>query len=172
MTKYPSKLTYKEKRFFHQLEEYLDTKLYFYGSIIRNDYIPGKSDIDVSIFTGNETSMKMKLLHYLHAPKSAFEKIVWKYEDTILYGYKIKCNQYVGVNCEIVIYNKVYKDLLLKELYLPITNSFYLSSFLLKILKFFYYQLPILPSKLYSRIKRFILNDLMGKKETVFITLP
>ena len=49
-----NELPYKLKRFFYKLENDLDTKLYFYGSIQRNDYVAGKSDIDVSIFTDND----------------------------------------------------------------------------------------------------------------------
>ena len=42
------------KDFFKRLENYLDDELYFYGSVNRSDYIHGKSDIDVAIFTDNE----------------------------------------------------------------------------------------------------------------------
>ena len=38
------------KKFFYNLSEYLDTKLLYYGSVQRSDYVPGKSDIDVIIF--------------------------------------------------------------------------------------------------------------------------
>ena len=35
--------------FFKELSDYIDTPLYFYGSVQRNDYFPGNSDIDVDI---------------------------------------------------------------------------------------------------------------------------
>ena len=64
--------------FFKELTNYIDTPLYFYGSIQRNDYFPGNSDIDVDIFTDNPTSMISKLQHFLHIKKSKFKKIIWR----------------------------------------------------------------------------------------------
>ena len=59
------------KKFFYNLSEYLDTKLLYYGSVQRSDYVPGKSDIDVVIFTDNEFSLMNKLQHYLHLNKKS-----------------------------------------------------------------------------------------------------
>ena len=42
------------KKFFYDLKNYLDTDLYFYGSVNRPDYVHDKSDIDIGIFTDNE----------------------------------------------------------------------------------------------------------------------
>ena len=66
------------KKFFIDLKNYLDTELYFYGSVNRSDYVPEKSDIDVAIFTDNEYSIMTKLQHYLHINRDAFDKIIWK----------------------------------------------------------------------------------------------
>ena len=44
-----NKLSPETKQFFDKLSSYLDTKLYFYGSVQRDDYFDGKSDIDVDI---------------------------------------------------------------------------------------------------------------------------
>ena len=93
------------KKFFYELQDYLDEDLYFYGSVNRSDYVHGKSDIDIAIFTDNENSIMSKLQHYLHAPKKAFDKIVRKIEGTMIYGYKIKCEKYIDSKCEISIYN-------------------------------------------------------------------
>ena len=41
------------RQFFKDLSEYLDTKLYFFGSVQRPDYFPGKSDIDIFLQTMN-----------------------------------------------------------------------------------------------------------------------
>ena len=53
------------KKFFINLQNYLDTELYFYGSVIRNDYVKNKSDVDLCIFTDNEQSILNKLKFYL-----------------------------------------------------------------------------------------------------------
>jgi predicted nucleotidyltransferase len=78
------------KNFFNRLKNYLDTDLYFYGSVTRSDYVPGKSDIDVAIFTDNEYSTMSKLQHFLHVKRSDFDKVVWKLNSKMIYGYKIK----------------------------------------------------------------------------------
>ena len=40
-----------KKIFLKKLEQYIENKLYFFGSIQRLDYFEDKSDIDVCIFT-------------------------------------------------------------------------------------------------------------------------
>ena len=55
-------LTQNEEVFFENLSLYIDKEIYFYGSIWRHDYIKGKSDIDIDIFTDNESSTIQKLL--------------------------------------------------------------------------------------------------------------
>ena len=79
-----------QKTFFDKLSNYLDTKLYFFGSIQRNDYFPGSSDIDVDIFTENENSTIAKLSNYLKVNKHEFKKVVWKLNTTseVITGYK------------------------------------------------------------------------------------
>ena len=57
------------KKFFNDLKNYLDTDLYFYGSVNRRDYVHNKSDIDIGIFTDNEYSMMTKIQHFLHVKK-------------------------------------------------------------------------------------------------------
>jgi len=171
MNKIREDLPKKIKDFFYKLGDYLDTDLYFYGSVTRSDYVPGKSDIDVAIFTDNEQSLISKLQHILHVKRNTFEKIVWKLNGQMFYGYKIKCEKYTGINCEIAIYNNQYKEVLLDEFTKPIRNNSIMITILLFLLKTFYYQLPLLPTKLYSDLKRYVLNELMGKKETVFFVL-
>jgi predicted nucleotidyltransferase len=57
------------EKFFKKLSDYLDTKIYFYGSIQRNDYFPNSSDIDADIFTDNESSIINKLQNFLGVKK-------------------------------------------------------------------------------------------------------
>ena len=60
------------KKFFYNLSEYLDTKMLYFGSVQRSDYVPGKSDIDVDIFTDNENSIIGKMQHFLGVSKKDF----------------------------------------------------------------------------------------------------
>lgn len=158
-------LPQKTKDFFKKMENYLDTQLVFYGSVIRTDYVPGKSDIDVAVFTDNENSIMSKLQHFLHVKRSEFDKVVWKLDGKMIYGYKIKI---LEQNAEIAIYNNDFKDILIEELNKPIINKTFLTTTLLLLLKLFYYQLPLIPTDLYLKCKRYVLNDMMGKKESVF----
>ncbi len=158
-------LPQKTKDFFKKMENYLDTQLVFYGSVIRSDYVPGKSDIDVAVFTDNENSIMSKLQHFLHVKRSEFDKVVWKLDGKMIYGYKIKI---LEQNAEIAIYNNDFKDILIEELNKPIINKTFLTTTLLLLLKLFYYQLPLIPTDLYLKCKRYVLNDMMGKKESVF----
>jgi len=161
----------KTKDFFIKLSNYLDTELIFYGSVIRSDYIPGKSDIDVAIFTDNEYSIMAKLQHFLHAKRSDFGKVLWRLDGKVLYGYKIKCEKFIDINCEIAIYNNEYKDIIMDDLQKPLKNHPMLVFVLLNILKVIYYKIPILSQKSYLKCKSFILNDMMGKKDSVFYLL-
>ena len=63
--------------FFKELSEYLDTKILYFGSVQRGDYFPGKSDIDVDIFTDNEHSIMTKMQHFMNIDKK---------NSKILYG--------------------------------------------------------------------------------------
>ena len=159
------------KQFFKQLENYLDTDLYFYGSINRPDYVHDKSDIDIAIFTDNEYSMMTKLQHFLHVNRNAFDKIVWKLEGKMIYGYKIKCDKYINIKCEIAIYNSDFKDLLLTDMkkYNVIPTMIAIPLFILKTM---YYTLPIISQKTYSEYKRYLFNEIMiNKKDSVFLLL-
>jgi len=159
------------KVFFQKIQDYLDTNLYFYGSVTRSDYVPGKSDIDVAIFTDNEISTISKLQHVLHVKRDAFEKIVWKLNGKIIYGYKIKCEKYTDINSEISIYNNDFKEVLLDEFTRPLRNKSWLFFILLYFLKLFYYYIPLLPKQTYIYLKRVVLNDLFEKKESIYMVL-
>lgn len=159
------------KDFFNNISKYIDNELIFYGSVTRSDYVPGKSDIDVAIFTDNEQSEISKLQQVLHVKRDAFDKIVWKLNGKMIYGYKIVCEKYTEINCEIAIYNNDYKEVLLDEFNKPLKNQSIFIFALLYILKTFYYHIPLLPQKTYINLKRIILNDLMGKKDSVFFVL-
>jgi hypothetical protein len=159
------------KDFFYKLQNYLDTELYFYGSVNRTDYIHNKSDIDVAVFTDNENSIISKLQHFLEATRDSFDKIVWRLDKRIIYGYKIKCSRFMDLNCEIAIYNNDFKTQLLNEMNRSNVIPLWIS-ILLSILKTFYYTIPLLPSKTYAEYKRFLFNKVLVKdKDTVFFLL-
>ena len=76
-----NKLSPYETIFFNKLSNYLDTKLYYFGSIQRQDYFPGGSDIDVDIFTDNTSRIINQIQNYLHIDKKTTSKFIYKVND-------------------------------------------------------------------------------------------
>ena len=79
------------EEFFKKLGNYLDTKIYFFGSIQRADYFPNSSDIDADIFTENENSTLSKMQNFLGVKRHEFKKFVYRLHKTkkMVHGYKI-----------------------------------------------------------------------------------
>lgn len=161
-----NKLTQEQTNFFKSLSAYIDKPLYFYGSILRNDYFNGKSDIDIVVFTDNEKSTLSKLSTFLGLEKGQFRNFVSKHYS----NYKINKGKKVEyqnkfVNTEISIINENDKTTFLKNhshkipLYISI---------LLIILKFCYYNLNIISEENYKIYKHKLLH---GNKEITFVKL-
>ena len=153
-----SRLTQNEVIFFENISQYIDKELYFYGSIKRSDYIKGKSDIDVDIFTENENSTIHKLCNFLNLKRSDFRKIIYKTNNTLIYGYKSKYKDEVNkINVEISVYNEKYKSLVLYDHnngnYLPLYITFALF-----VIKTFYYNLGMISELSYKRCKQYLMN--------------
>jgi hypothetical protein len=169
-----NKLTKQEKQFFYKLSNYLDTKLYYFGSVQRCDYFPSSSDIDVDIFTNNEKSTIIQLMNYLNVERSEFKRFVWKlnnYNDKLAHGYKLMYkNEENKFSVEFSIYNEKYKKQILFE-HNDKKNIPLYATILLIIVKFLYYTLHILPSKWYKNTKRFILSKMIFKKDDHFVII-
>lgn len=151
-----NRLTLEQLQFFEALIDNIDVSIYFYGSIQRLDFIYGKSDIDVDIFTDNETSTIQVLCNYLNIKKTSCVKFAFKINSTMIYGYKIKyVNADKNINAEFSIYNMQYKSIILKDRnrYVPL----YIVA-ILYIIKTMYYKLNILSKSTYKRCKRFLMN--------------
>lgn len=159
------------KIFFNKLKNYLDTKIYFFGSVQRADYFPTGSDIDVAIFTDNIKSTIYKLQVFLNAERSDFQKFVWRlnYDNSLVEGYKImhKEPQHNFV-VEICIYDEKYKEGILNEHNGKKDLPFY-ATFALIIIKFLFYTLNIIPSEWYIYLKKIILTKMIFKKEDDFV---
>jgi hypothetical protein len=87
----------------------------------------------------------------------------------MIYGYKIICEKYIDIKCEIAIYNNDFKETILNEVRnynVPIYISM-----LLFIIKIFYYNFPIISKKTYMTYKRQIFDKYLRKKDTIFFLL-
>jgi len=159
------------KIFFEKLKNYLDTKIYFFGSVQRPDYFPIASDIDVAIFTHNIKSTILKLQHFLHVEPDMFKKFVWRlnYDNTLVEGYKIMYKEPEN-NCivEISIYDEKYKKNILIEHNGKKDLPFY-ATWCLIIIKYLFYTLNIIPPELYTFFKKKILSIMIQKKEDDYV---
>jgi hypothetical protein len=168
-SEFPDKL----KLFFKKLKDYLDLPIYFYGSVQRNDYFPGKSDIDVDIFTDNETSTIFKLQHFLHINKVKIKKIIWRlnYNNRVVYGNKIMYkNEIDNFSVEFSIYNEKIKHDVLIEHNAKINLPFHVSLMLI-ILKFIHYDLHLMDKYTFRYIKKKLMTNAIGLPDDEFIVL-
>jgi predicted nucleotidyltransferase len=169
-----NKLSTNEKLFFHKLSNYLDTQLYYFGSVQRNDYFPSSSDIDVDIFTENEDATILKLMNFLNVERNQFKRFVWSLNNNknkLAHGYKLMYkNLEDNFSVEFSIYNEKYKQKILYEHNDKTDLPFY-ATILLIIIKFLYYTLHILPGPWYTNSKRFILSKLIFKKDDHFVII-
>ena len=157
-----NELTNDQKNFFNRLSSYLDTKLFYYGSVQRPDYMSGQSDIDVDIFTDNEISTIAKLQNYLHIDKVKFKKVIWKvrHNNKLITGYKVNYKTSF-LTAEVAIYNEKYKNYILEEHNSKLVLPFY-STIILNLIKIFHYNLKVLPGVYYTFLKKKILNYSVG----------
>jgi predicted nucleotidyltransferase len=161
-------LTTKQRDFFEKLRNYVDKPVYFYGSIQRNDYYPGRSDVDIAIFTENEWSTIYVLCNFLNLSKKDFKKSIYKLNNKIFHGYKAKYkDEDSNIEVEISLYNEKFKDAIMNEHSRNLVLPFYFS-FVLIIIKVLYYDMGIVSKDFYRKCKRFIMND---NNEQKFILL-
>jgi hypothetical protein len=159
-----NKLPDKVIIFFQKLKEYINSPIMFYGSVQRDDYIPGKSDIDIDIFSENDISTIHKIVHYLQLPRERFKRIIWKTpsEPTLIMGYKLVYKiPTTDVSIEMSVYDEKYKSIVSEQhrnkTVLPV-----IATILLLILKVFYYILRVISGDSFRFFKRNILNIFSG----------
>lgn len=166
-------ISIKTQHFFNRLSNYLDTKLYYFGSIQRADYFPQASDIDVDIFTHHEESTMIKMQHFLKVRKIEFKRFVWRLNtiNRVVYGHKILYKDPDGeFTAEFSIYNEKVKEWILKEHRLKTFLPFY-ATWMLIVLKYLFYTLGIIPASYYIYMKKFILSTVIGLNYDEFVII-
>lgn len=171
MEKLPKdRLNDKQQLFFKKLKDYMNEPMYFYGSCCRFDYIPGKSDIDIYMYTNDIKLTYMKLKAFLKTWNE--DAIVVQRHlytgNNILFGRKIKYNSKDSGQIEIVIKDIKYKDDDVKYLRDINTLPLYIT-ILLYILKWLYYYTPFISKYVYLKTKRNILNNSLPPKVFIMI---
>jgi len=147
--------------YFSNLQKYLDTELYFYGSIKRYDYFQKGSDIDITLITDNVHSTLSKLQNYLNIKKTEIKKIYQKFyirSKSIVVGYKIKYeDKERNFSFDILIYDEKYRKSVLENLN-DINNLPGYMIVILIIIKILYYSLGIISKDIYLYLKNAIFH--------------
>ena len=171
-----NKLSPYETIFFDKLSNYLDTKIYFFGSIQRYDYFPGISDIDIDIFTDNVSRTISQIQNYLNIDKKITIKFIYKIdkknsEYKIVNGHKIQYEDPENsLSVEFSIYDEKFKELVLDEHNRKTAMPFFVTFFLV-IVKYLYYVLCIIPKDVYKIFKNFLMNTCIDGKDAEFVAL-
>lgn len=153
-------LTPKQRQFFQQLENYLDTTVYYFGSVQRFDYVPGYSDVDTLIFVDNQTEAIYKLSSFLKKSKNEMKRIVKHLGDYVFYGHKILYKSpNEDVVAEINIFSEKDKANYLRMQHIHKDVVPFAICFIMYIVKLFYYRFNILSLDQYRSIKNFFLNS-------------
>jgi predicted nucleotidyltransferase len=174
------KMIEPEVNFLLEMKKYLGVPIYIYGSILRKDYFPNKSDIDISIFTSNPESTVVQLINFLEIGKSKIKifklkntnqktyksKTIWGFKTNYrldtpddswsFFDYSKKYKRF-----EISIFNKKYKNFInntnKEHFKLPFLQA--VCIYFVKMLYYYFF----LNDKIYTTIKRKVLN--IGKSE-------
>jgi predicted nucleotidyltransferase len=147
--------------FFNNLQNYLETELYFYGSIKRFDYIGNSSDIDIIVITDNVKSMLSKTQSYLNISNDKTQKIFQQhsiYDKGVVTGYKIKYkNDENNIEFDLLVYDEKYRKAVLQNIY--DINNFPLYVIVpLYILKILFYKLHLISRGIYNKLKCQLFN--------------
>jgi predicted nucleotidyltransferase len=145
--------------FFTNLQNYLETELYFFGSIKRFDYISNSSDIDIIIITDNVKSMLSKIQTYLDISKDNTQKIFQQYsvyDKGVITGYKIKYkNVENDIEFDLLVYDEKNRNAVLQNIYDINNLPFYIIT-ILYILKILYYKLHLISRSIYNNLKCYL----------------
>jgi predicted nucleotidyltransferase len=126
-----NELPEKLKHYLMNLSNYVDSRIYFFGSIQRLDYLPGISDIDCVLFVENEKSATHKLAHFLQIDPIKIKKVFF-FKHKYATGYKVKFI-YDDIKIELIVYNEIYKDVILDFQYIEMSPIIACMLYILKV---------------------------------------
>lgn len=162
-------LTDEQRRFFDITRELMGTPFYYFGSIQRLDYIAGRSDIDVDVFSHHPERTARRLLHILNGPNASIHRVVWRFDGHEILGFKVKYKRHVDIangiaeplKVEFSVYDENMKHLVLQKHRQQMFVSPYISGVLLLIKAMFK------GHWIYYAIKKRLLS-----RHDEFLTLP
>jgi predicted nucleotidyltransferase len=146
--------------FLKNIQQYINTELYFYGSVARFDYFPGKSDIDIIILTENVDSIVKQLQSHLNVNRNAIEKTINYMDDakSMSYAHKINYTDLDNnLSLEIFVYDEKYREKLTSNIEKKNNLPFFVIT-VLYIIKFIRYNLRILSDEQFKYVKNTFIN--------------
>lgn len=166
-------LTIQQSNFLTKLRSYLPEKIYFYGSILRDDFLPGISDIDVLYFSKENLQSSVHRLYKLLTKDSNYTRIqmlhfLYHSSETkkVISGYKLKyTNVDNGVIIEVSMYDDENKELIMKEQIRKARIPYFIVYALL-ILKIMAYKYRVLPEDTFRWIKDKLFISMSGINNT------
>ena len=168
---FPRNLSQEETTELSNLQNFIGVPLYFYGSVMRMDYLKNISDVDFCIFTENIDDMKRKIQIFfqISATEECFDKIIWKMRDRMIYGYKMKSRKFINRNYEISIYDERFKKIVLNDhnkgiILSPLSS---ITNIILKLLKHF----KLLDKNTYYYLKKLFYDAVYDRDNDMFIVL-
>ena len=165
MEEIKGRLTEHNFYFLKKMEEYIENKLIFFGSIKRCDYIQENSDIDIVIISDNVKNTISRLKNFLNIDNNKIRRIFQKLPDTsnLVYGYKTNYDdENNNLSLEIIIYDSKYKESIMKSVNNINNFPFYLSYTLLFI-KLLYYKSNIISTETYKYIKKLLMENYLNQ---------
>jgi hypothetical protein len=150
-------LTPEQLRFFDKVRRQIELPLYFYGSVQRVDYISGKSDIDVMLFSDDEHQTAQKLQAILSANPAKVKQVIIMTNGRPAVGFKVPYTDHKTISAEFSVYNRKHQQSLLRDRRNDFQVPLIISTLLL-FLKWIYYQKEWISSDTYVTIKNGLLN--------------
>ena len=152
--------------FLKKLEDYIGSKLIFFGSIKRCDFMSENSDVDIAIISDNIDSTLKKLQNYLNLHDNKIRKIIQKIpnKNNIVYGYKTNYDDTcLDLSLEIIIYDSKYRRDIMFHINKINNLPFYILLPLI-VLKILYYRLNIISKDLLNFFKVFLLHKHLNQE--------
>lgn len=163
-----NKFTEEQRQFLSTLGSFVGSPFYYFGSIQRSDYIVGKSDIDVDIFSYQPEKMAKRLLHLLCSPYVSIKRILFKFDGNEVTGFKVKYKRPPldptvtdVLKVEFSVYDEKDKQLILEKHRKQIFISPYISAIL------FFMKLLFKKSGIYHVVKKQLLS-----RDDTFLSFP
>jgi len=171
-------LTMNQSNFLSQLRNVMPNPIYFFGSIIRGDYLPGLSDIDMLYFSDNIHKDANNMYMFMKEQSNLFSNVgvkkrrfLYHSKETknIVSGYKVKYTDLDrAVPIEISVYEMKDKQNVTNEQIKKTQLPFFIIWFLI-VLKTLAYKFRLIPEETFKWLKERLFIIISGIPGTFLV---